>query len=95
MKRNNSHLEWILKAQDDESSAEVLLKEDGPTNTVCFLSQQAVEKYLKGYLTYKNQKFPKVHQLELLLELCAKIDKEFYKLKEDIFYFKGFYIETR
>lgn len=41
MKKNKSKplwLEWILKAQDDEKSAEILLKENGPPTIICFHS---------------------------------------------------------
>jgi len=36
---------------------------------ICFQCQQAVGKYLKGFLVYKNKKFPKTHDLSQLLKL--------------------------
>ena len=65
-------IEWILKSQDDEKSAEILLKEQGSANTICFLSQQMAEKLLKGYLVFKVLKFPKIHDLARLLKFCEK-----------------------
>ena len=47
MRKNNIYLDWILRAQDDERSAEILLREEGSPNTICFLCQQIAEKYLK------------------------------------------------
>ena len=44
---------------------------------MCFLSQQAVEKFLKAYLITKNVEFGKTHNLEYLLELCVKKDGKF------------------
>lgn len=37
-----------------------------------FHLQQAVEKLLKSLLAYHGIKFPKVHDIEMLLELCEK-----------------------
>jgi len=45
--------EWFLKARDDELSAkDILTDREGAASTVCFLSQQMAEKYLKGYLVF-------------------------------------------
>lgn len=96
MKRKNKiYLEWILKAQDDEKSAKILLKENGPANSICFHSHQIAEKCLKGYLVYKNQEFPKIHHLDFLLDICVKLHKEFLEIKSEILYLRPFYFETR
>ena len=94
-KRNKIYLEWILKAQDDEKSAEILLEEKGPVNSICFHSHQIAEKCLKAYLVYKNQEFPKIHHLDFLLDLCVKLDKRFLEIKDEILYLRPFYFETR
>lgn len=88
-------MEWAKKAEEDIIVAKLVLAENGPPNQICFHSQQAAEKYLKGYLVFKEQKIEKVHQLRYLLELCVKIDPSFEILKEDTFYLARFYIETR
>jgi HEPN domain-containing protein len=44
--------EWFKKSQDDYKSAKVVLEEGGYYGTTCFLAQQIVEKYLKGFLIY-------------------------------------------
>lgn len=96
--RNNSKIlakEWLLKAQDDEQSAEVLLKEKGSPNTICFLSQQAAEKYLKGYLVFKKREFPKIHDLDRLTKLCKEIDSNFEEIREEAKFLSAFYITTR
>lgn len=46
---------------------------------VCYLCQQATEKYLKAYLVSKNQKPPLIHSIEILLKRCAKFDTQFKK----------------
>jgi HEPN domain-containing protein len=71
---------WITKAKGDLKVAEhelSLSKEEIITDAVCFHCQQAVEKLLKAYLASKNVDFSKTHNLEYLLELCAKEDPEF------------------
>jgi len=42
---------------------------------------QAVEKYLKGYLTYKNIIPQKTHDLVFLCNLCAEKDNDFQTIK--------------
>lgn len=73
---------WLQKADNDLTTAKHEL--DLPTDetvkeSVCFHSQQAAEKLLKAFLISKNEEFGKTHNLELLLQLCAKHDKDFLK----------------
>ncbi|RLD66035.1 MAG: DNA-binding protein [Bacteroidetes bacterium] len=84
---NNQQLskEWFRKAYNDLSAAKIIISaeiEKKPYDTVCFHSQQAVEKFLKGFLTYHNKNFPKSHFLEMLLELCKEIDLSFEDIAE-------------
>jgi HEPN domain-containing protein len=37
----------------------------------------AVEKYLKTFLVFKNQDFPKTHNLDILLKNCSDLNAEF------------------
>lgn len=95
--RNESQISkhWFAKARADLGSAAILLRESGATDTICFLCQQAVEKYLKGFLILKKKKFGKIHDLAALLALCGKIDKEFLEWYEQAERLTGYYIETR
>jgi HEPN domain-containing protein len=88
--------EWFSRAHDNELSIkDILDSRDGAPSTVCFLSQQLAEKYLKGYLVYKGREFLKIHQLERLIEMCADIDKGFNDLGADASDLSVFYISTR
>jgi len=87
--------EWIIKSQSDLESAKILYRENGPTDSLCFHCQQAAEKTLKGFLIFKKNKCPKVHDLIYLLKLCKKIDKDFQNLEEGILFLNKYYIETR
>ena len=88
--------EWFLKAEDDLLSAKDILNDkEGAASTVCFLSQQIAEKYLKGYLVYIETEFPKIHDLDKLVELCKKINVSFNEIKEDAQSLADFYVATR
>ena len=94
-------IRWIKKAESDLRSANVLLKADDViTEAVCFHCQQAIEKYLKAFLTEKNVRFGKIHDLLTLLEMCIREDKEFekldkYRISELTFYKEAFEIAKR
>lgn len=76
--------EWLRKDKDDELNAQsILTHRDGAPSGVCFLSQQMAEKHLKGYLVFKKSRFPKIHFLDKLTELCKKIDSSFVEIKDD------------
>lgn len=70
--------------------------DEPPTDAVCFHCQQAIEKYLKAFLTFQNVRVKKIHDLEALLNLCIEIDKEFENLdKEKISSLSFFAVEVR
>ena len=63
--------EWIDKADNDLKNAAhtLALGAEGPTDTICFHSQQCVEKYLKAFLVFTGINFPKTHDIEELMNL--------------------------
>ena len=69
-----------MRAQNDLESAEILYKEKGPSDSLCFHCHQSVGKYLKACLVSRDIRFPKIHSLWQLAKLCAKKDKEFLNL---------------
>jgi HEPN domain-containing protein len=48
-----------------------------PLEIICYHCAQAIEKYLKAYLIYKDKIPEKTHNLRFLNDLCIEIDKEF------------------
>lgn len=62
---------------------------------ICFQCQQAVEKYLKGFLIYYRKVFPKIHDLTELTKLCAKIDKEFLQFLPKTDILSQYYLTSR
>jgi len=72
--------DWLAKADNDLKSVEHELGlEEGEVlrDIACFHCQQAAEKYLKAFLIFHQVEFPKTHNVEYLLEECAKIDAVF------------------
>jgi len=61
---------WIHKADIDVQAAEELLSSQrGLLYPACFHCQQAPEKYLKAFLTWRQVEFPKTHSIRVLLNL--------------------------
>ena len=86
---------WLVRAQEDIEVMELLLKEHGPANPICFHAQQAAEKFLKAFLAYRGKQIRKIHQLDALLMDCITIDATFIELKDDAIALTRFYVGTR
>ncbi len=65
---------WFCKADSDLHTLRLVLGSAGPYDTACYHAQQAVEKYLKGFLVIRGQSFPYTHDLEELERLCQGIE---------------------
>jgi HEPN domain-containing protein len=61
---------WLAHAEDDYESARLLIRRRKPLlYSSCFHAQQCAEKYLKALLVFKDQGFPKTHDLNVLNNL--------------------------
>lgn len=88
--------EWLEKANEEELFARsILTHRDAPAWGVGFHSQQLAEKSLKAYLVAQQGEFPKIHQLDHLIALCARHDSAFNKLAEDAQRINSYYFEDR
>jgi len=75
--------EWLEKGIGDFLAAQrVMQGHPLLTEIAAFHCQQAVEKALKAYLVQNNESFEKVHELQLLCDLCAKLDPTFSTLRD-------------
>jgi HEPN domain-containing protein len=63
---------WFRKGDNDLRTAQLALSAHGPYDTGCFHCQQAVEKYLKGFLVFHGRDFPFTHDLSELALLCQQ-----------------------
>ena len=87
---------WFKKADSDLKNVTILLNsEDCLPDICCFHSQQCAEKYLKAYLVSRNVKFPKTHDLEVLLNLLIKQNEIFLQLMQTIIPLQEFGIAPR
>ena len=66
-----------------------------PFEIICYHCAQAIEKYLKGYLTYNDITPQKTHNLLLLLELCIEKDINFQNVRAECGLLNKFTNETR
>lgn len=87
--------DWFERAGEDINAAEVLIKDGGTPNPICFHAQQAAEKYLKGFLAHNHKHVRKIHDLSGLLEACVPLDLLFETLKPETAFLNQFYVETR
>lgn len=87
---------WIAKANRDIGTAVTILEHEPEyTDIVCYHCQQAVEKYLKAYLTYLYIDFRKSHDLTYLLDLLSEQESfpdEFYDYAQEL---EGYAVEVR
>ena len=69
---------WFNKGNNDLSSGKYLFTmPNPPTDIICFHSQQAAEKYLKGFLVFHDLEAPRIHGIEELISMCVKIDSDY------------------
>ena len=71
--------QWLDKGFEELDSAECLSIHRNPTpdETICYLCQQAAEKYLKAYI-FSNDIIPdNTHDLKMLLLKCQTYDAAF------------------
>ena len=87
--------EWMQKGRDDLRNAEVLLKEGGTTDAVCFHSQQAIEKYLKAFLVFHGSPVRKIHSLVALAKEGAKKKPALLDFMDEYKTLEAYYIESR
>ncbi len=78
--------EWVEKAEGDYVTAqrEIRARRAPNYDAACFHTQQAAEKYLKGFLQEQNFPPPKIHNLAQLLQLCLPYDAQFQQLDQQL-----------
>ena len=66
--------EWFARGDHDIETADLLYNERGHMDSVAYHIQQAIEKYLKGYLVLHGQKPPRIHELDTILNHIMSFD---------------------
>jgi HEPN domain-containing protein len=84
MDKHNIVNEWLNIAEMDMASANFLQDMHPiPVEIICYHCQQSAEKYLKGYLAFKEEEILKTQDLLALNSLCQKYDKKFLSINEE------------
>jgi HEPN domain-containing protein len=96
MKNKESLLpkDWFHKGDLDMRRSGILLENDDPEGAAFHL-QQALEKYLKGYLISNGWKLERIHDLEDLLDYAVDYNKEFEDYRSLCQEVTEYYIEER
>lgn len=76
---------WLAKAGQDLRRVEILLAATpADVEGALFHCQQAVEKALKGFLTWQDVGFRRVHDLDEIGRQCAEVDSSMAGLMERV-----------
>jgi HEPN domain-containing protein len=67
---------WLRQAEHDIEIAQNH-QERGDYSDACFMSEQASQKALKGFLIAQGRRSVPIHSVAQLAEACAQIDKAF------------------
>jgi len=86
---------WFGYAERDLLSVQFLFDLPGVEEVVASELQQAVEKFLKGYLIYRGWELVKTHDIELLLIAAVKHDRRFEAYYRVGRLLSGFYVTHR
>lgn len=88
--------EWLVLAGKDLKSAMVLIKEKDLANVILFHSQQCVEKSLKACLEQFGDNPPRIHNIQKLYSMVAKLSEfDSFMSLDDIDFLDSIYIDTR
>jgi HEPN domain-containing protein len=83
-KQANAPEDWLILGDRDINAAAFLAANmyPKPLEIICFHCQQAVEKYLKGFIALQGDDPPYTHDLDELCKLCEKHNAAFSAIGE-------------
>ena len=85
--------EWLRFGDMDLEVSEHTMKlmRPAPYEIICYHCQQAVEKYLKGYLNFRGvEDPPHIHHLTKLCLLCVEYDESFNDILRECAFLTGY-----
>jgi HEPN domain-containing protein len=88
-------LDWFDKGRRDIETIELLLAHGGDAEIMASHIEQAIEKYLKGYLLGHGWTLERIHDLPALLDEAVKHNPQFEQFRELCEVATAFYFETR
>lgn len=86
---------WVEKAEEDYRVSKILLSAGEFSSSIAFHAQQCAEKYLKAFLANFDVPPPRTHNLRALNSRCAKIDSEFKRIDESLYFLSPFSTAAR
>jgi HEPN domain-containing protein len=103
MKAPPEYLAWMAKADHDLLAVDGIQKgvkklappQHMPWDVVCFLAQQAAEKYLKAFLVLKTRESPRVHSTVVLGDMCRNLDPGLGAIERECIILKDYAVEPR
>jgi len=72
-------IEWFERGDRDIETPQLLYDERGYTDAIAYHIQQAIERYLKGYLVLHGRKPPRIHEVDSLLETASQLRANLYE----------------
>jgi HEPN domain-containing protein len=77
--------EWWHRTVQDLAAAEWLFA-GGPglVDSALFHCQQVAEKALKSYLAWRDQPFPRTHNIATLRDMCIALEPQFNGLEDEV-----------
>lgn len=96
MNRKELVKEWFFIADKDLESAIFLQNmKPVPLEIICYHCQQCAEKYLKGFLAFKEEKIEKSHDLILLNKKCREYNIGFKEIEDECLRLTDYGINVR
>jgi len=100
MKKNNKpdnvNKKWLYFAEEDYNLIIYLWNKDNKFyRSICFHSQQYVEKVLKGILEGNSASVPRIHDINALVKRVEKFGIKVPLTEEQILFLSSVYIDTR
>ena len=87
--------DYLVLANDDLRAAVALMKEPHQYHNVCFHAQESAEKALKAVLLTDGLRFPKKHDVELLVDLIRQSRPDFPAFAEGAVVLSQYSVEAR
>jgi HEPN domain-containing protein len=78
----NNPQDWLLLAKERLEKADPLFAQFGASYSGVGLLQEAIERYLTGFLAAGGWPLERVHDLNRLLEAAMTFDKQFQRFSE-------------
>lgn len=86
---------WFEKADHDLGAAFIMLRDGSFNDTICFHTEQAVEKAIKGFMVSKGIIPERIHNLVKLSEKIKPLLPEIVDYEKEIAILNDYYISSR